>query len=79
MASKASAQVDGWRFVRVSSEYIDVTPPGCSSAVDCINVFDYERGESDVPWTAAATRAAGRRWLRENAGDLHNYAALARY
>jgi hypothetical protein len=76
---KVTVTIEGWRFERVSSEYVDVTPPGQTSAVDCINVFDYERGTSDVPWTVAATRAAGRDWLADNAVNLADYVAMGRY
>ena len=45
MGVRIEVNISGWRFVRVSSEYIDVYPPGSPYPVDNINVFDYEKGE----------------------------------
>lgn len=72
--------VDGWKFRRVSEAYIDVYAPGTSTPVDCINVYDYAVGGSDIPRTAAATRKEAREWLAEHAGhDLNAYIDHARY
>lgn len=75
-----TSSIDGWRFVRVSGAYIDVYPPGSSTAVDCINVYDYEKGEPTLPIPAARSRFRGvcRQWLVENEDNLDDFAAMGR-
>lgn len=72
--------IDGWKFHRVSGSYIDVSPPGAKFvAVDCINVYDYEKGEPTLPIPAERSlfRGVCARWLRDNADNLMNYREMA--
>lgn len=57
--------VNGWRFVRESHEYIDVTPPGCREPVECIDASDIPHG--------ASIREAAREWLKDNEQHLADY------
>lgn len=70
---------EGWKFKRVSAAYIDVSPPGSSMAVDCINVYDYAAGK---PTLELDDRKGQKRlaadWLRDNRDDLHHYMEMAR-
>lgn len=77
--SSNMTNLNGWIFKRVSAEYIDIFPPTLdgspqeSQAVANINVYDYAKGESSVPYTREALRAEAVRWMDENAADLHHY------
>lgn len=74
---KRETQIRGWLFRRVSAAYIDVYAPGNhSTAVDCINVYDYEKGEPTVEGGREALRREGRRWLRENADWLDEFRSM---
>ena len=57
--------INGWKFERVSGAYIDITPPGCSTAVEVINCWNYAEGRADIPDTLAALRTAAREWLAD--------------
>ena len=57
--------INGWTFERVSGAYIDITPPGCSTAVEVINCWNYAEGRADIPDTLAALRTAAREWLAD--------------
>jgi len=77
---RPTVTVNGWKFHRTSEAYIDVYAPGTSTPVDCINVYDYALGKSDVPRTAVATRREAKEWLAEHDGhDLDAYIEHARY
>jgi len=72
--------LEGWTFERVSGAYIDITPPGTSTAVEVINCWNYAEGAPEVPDTLAALREAAREWLADlDDHDRHAYAAEARY
>jgi len=72
--------LDGWTFERVSGAYIDITPPGSSTAVEVINCWNYAEGTPEIPDTATALIKAGREWLNElDEHDANAYATAARY
>lgn len=71
--------INGWTFERVSGAYIDITPPGCSTAVEVINCWNYAEGRADIPDTLPALRTAAREWLDEiNKHDERAYINAAR-
>lgn len=75
-----SVTLDGWRFERVSGAYIDITPPGSSTAVEVINCWNYAEGAPEVPDTVAALREAAREWLNDlDEHDAHAYRVEAHY
>ena len=76
--------IRGWTFIRQSATYIDVYPPAPSgqpqttSAVDCINVFDYAKGEPRITHDRDALRREGSLWLVNNREDLDHYMEMVR-
>jgi hypothetical protein len=54
---------DGWTFRRASGPYIEITPPGCTNAVEVINVWNYATDEPTIPNTIEAQAETARRWL----------------
>lgn len=69
----------GWKFVRVSMEYIDVFPPGASTAADCINVYDYASGGPSVhPENRPEHVRLAEEWLADHEASLGEYAAISR-
>lgn len=66
-ANVTETRISGWTFRRVSAVYVDVCPPGASgTAVDCINVYDYEAGRPTIGYSRAELREVAARWLREH-------------
>ena len=66
-ANATVTTIQGWTFRRASDAYVDVCPPGASgTAVDCINVYDYEAGQPTIDRGREALRTVGLQWLRDH-------------
>lgn len=74
MSKGTSVIVEGWRFTGYpAGVYVDVTPPGCRTAVEAI----YAGGEplQDRGYLSEL----GREWLKENRPNLGGYLATAQW
>lgn len=69
--------INGWRFRRVSAAYIDIFPPGSRTAVDAINVYDYEASKPRIDNSAKAHRHEAEEWMQDHEYELDDYASIA--
>jgi hypothetical protein len=78
-ANVTETRIDGWTFRRASAAYVDVCPPGASgTAVDCVNVYDYQAGEPTIGYSREELRTVATEWLREHDHrERREYAAMA--
>lgn len=67
MSDFKTVRIGAWTFKWYGGAYIDIYHPAIKGhAVDCINVWDYEKNESTIPHTSQALRREGKEWLEGN-------------
>jgi hypothetical protein len=49
--------------------YIELTMPDCVEPSEVINVWDYEKGEADIPFTESALQDTLNWWCGETFGE----------
>lgn len=64
------ARIGVWRGVYHGGAYIDVFHAESDTALDCINVYDYAKGEPMIEFTREAVRAELRDWIDESSADI---------
>jgi hypothetical protein len=76
---KVSTNVHGRKIVAkyYGGPYIDLlglSRSGHMEAFECVNVWDYEKGQPTIEFSHNAVRGAIREWSKEiTSEDLHNY------
>lgn len=63
-------RVGAWRGVYHGGAYIDIFHDESDAALDVINVYDYAKGEPEIPFTREAVRAELREWVAESSADI---------
>ena len=61
-----SINTDGFVFTWHGGAYIEVSNETANLAFDVINVYDYEKGKTRVPFTVDAMNKEITKWLKES-------------